>query len=310
MSSHDEQVQQRQSNLAELGEARRRDLSAHLRAAAHHFGAGRRLRPAHARRARGRARHDDRPAAASWPSARSARPISWCCPTATRRSRPTSGRTRCPSSISRSTSCSISATGSASRDGCSAPRPTSSRSGPRGCTFSSKCLVPLPEKWHGLTDVEIRYRQRYLDLIVNPDSRRVFETRSRIVAAIREFMTARGYLEVETPMMQPIAGGAHRAAVRHASQHARHGAVPPDRAGALPEAARRRRAREGVRDQPQLPERGDLDAAQPRVHDDGVLRGVRRLPGADADDRGDDLDGRRRRCSAPTRSPSATIRSR
>jgi len=74
--------------------------------------------------------------------------------------------------------------------------------------FLSKCLVPLPEKWHGLTDVEIRYRQRYLDLIVNPDSRRVFETRSRIVSGIRDFMTARGYLEVETPMMQPIAGGA------------------------------------------------------------------------------------------------------
>jgi lysyl-tRNA synthetase class 2 len=74
--------------------------------------------------------------------------------------------------------------------------------------FLSKCLLPLPEKWHGLTDVEIRYRQRYLDLIVNPDARRVFETRSRIIAAIRDFMTARGYLEVETPMMQPIAGGA------------------------------------------------------------------------------------------------------
>jgi lysyl-tRNA synthetase class 2 len=74
--------------------------------------------------------------------------------------------------------------------------------------FLSKCLLPLPEKWHGLTDVEIRYRQRYLDLIVNPDSRRVFETRSRVIAAIRDFMTARGYLEVETPMMQPIAGGA------------------------------------------------------------------------------------------------------
>jgi lysyl-tRNA synthetase class 2 len=74
--------------------------------------------------------------------------------------------------------------------------------------FLSKCLVPLPEKWHGLTDVEIRYRQRYLDLIVNPDARRVFETRGKIVAAIREFMAGRGYLEVETPMMQPIAGGA------------------------------------------------------------------------------------------------------
>ena len=74
--------------------------------------------------------------------------------------------------------------------------------------FLAKCLLPLPEKWHGLTDVEIRYRQRYLDLIVNPDCRRVFETRSRVIAALREFMTARGYLEVETPMMQPIAGGA------------------------------------------------------------------------------------------------------
>jgi lysyl-tRNA synthetase class 2 len=74
--------------------------------------------------------------------------------------------------------------------------------------FLAKCLVPLPEKWHGLTDIEIRYRQRYLDLAVNPDSRRVFEIRSRIVAALRAFMTGRGYLEVETPMMQPIAGGA------------------------------------------------------------------------------------------------------
>ena len=74
--------------------------------------------------------------------------------------------------------------------------------------FLAKCLLPLPEKWHGLTDIEIRYRQRYLDLIVNPDARRVFETRSRVMASIRAFMTARGYLEVETPMMQPIAGGA------------------------------------------------------------------------------------------------------
>jgi lysyl-tRNA synthetase, class II len=74
--------------------------------------------------------------------------------------------------------------------------------------FLAKCLLPLPEKWHGLTDVELRYRQRYLDLIVNPDSRIVFEARSRIIAAIRDFMTARGYLEVETPMMQPLAGGA------------------------------------------------------------------------------------------------------
>jgi lysyl-tRNA synthetase class 2 len=75
-------------------------------------------------------------------------------------------------------------------------------------TFLAKCFLPLPEKWHGLQDIETRYRQRYLDLIVNPDSRRVFEVRSRAVSSIRRFFEARGYLEVETPMMQPIAGGA------------------------------------------------------------------------------------------------------
>ncbi len=75
-------------------------------------------------------------------------------------------------------------------------------------TFLAKCFLPLPEKWHGLQDVETRYRQRYLDLIVNPDVRRVFELRSRTVSAIRDVLTASGFLEVETPMMQPIAGGA------------------------------------------------------------------------------------------------------
>ena len=74
--------------------------------------------------------------------------------------------------------------------------------------FLAKCFVPLPEKWHGLTDVETRYRQRYVDLIVNPASRRVFEVRARVLTAIRTFLVDRGYLEVETPMMQPVAGGA------------------------------------------------------------------------------------------------------
>ncbi len=78
----------------------------------------------------------------------------------------------------------------------------------RRLEFLAKCFIPLPEKWHGLHDIETRYRQRYLDLIVNPDSRRVFEVRSRVLASIRTFLNARGYLEVETPMMQPIAGGA------------------------------------------------------------------------------------------------------
>jgi len=72
----------------------------------------------------------------------------------------------------------------------------------------SKALLPLPEKWHGLTDVELRYRQRYLDLIANEDSRRVFMTRAKIVQELRRFFDERGYTEVETPMMHPIAGGA------------------------------------------------------------------------------------------------------
>jgi lysyl-tRNA synthetase class 2 len=72
----------------------------------------------------------------------------------------------------------------------------------------AKCFVPLPEKWHGLKDVETRYRQRYVDLIVNPAARRVFEVRARVLTAIRGFLLDRGYLEVETPMMQPVAGGA------------------------------------------------------------------------------------------------------
>ncbi len=74
--------------------------------------------------------------------------------------------------------------------------------------FLSKALLPLPEKWHGLSDVEIRYRQRYLDLMVNTEVRRVFERRSRLIRALRDFLDAEGYLEVETPMMQPLAGGA------------------------------------------------------------------------------------------------------
>ena len=71
-----------------------------------------------------------------------------------------------------------------------------------------KSLLPLPEKFHGLTDVETRYRQRYVDLIVNPESREIFIKRSRIVNLIRQFMADRDFLEVETPMMQPIPGGA------------------------------------------------------------------------------------------------------
>jgi lysyl-tRNA synthetase, class II len=74
--------------------------------------------------------------------------------------------------------------------------------------FLSKALLPLPEKWHGLADVELRYRQRYLDLVATEKSREVFETRAQIIRELRQFFDSRGYIEVETPMMHPIAGGA------------------------------------------------------------------------------------------------------
>src|SRR4030043_1905527 len=75
-------------------------------------------------------------------------------------------------------------------------------------TLLSKSLRPLPEKWHGLSDIDIRYRQRYIDLIANTEVKDVFIMRSRIVTAMRSFLDQRGFTEVETPIMQPSAGGA------------------------------------------------------------------------------------------------------
>ncbi|HZQ25669.1 MAG TPA: lysine--tRNA ligase [Terriglobales bacterium] len=75
-------------------------------------------------------------------------------------------------------------------------------------TFLSKDLLPLPEKWHGLTDVELRYRRRYVDLVMNPEVRQVFLKRSQLVQSLRRFFDSHGFIEVETPMMHPIAGGA------------------------------------------------------------------------------------------------------
>jgi lysyl-tRNA synthetase class 2 len=77
-----------------------------------------------------------------------------------------------------------------------------------GLELLAKDLLPLPEKWHGLQDLEARHRQRYLDLVMNPEAREVFLRRARLVACLRELFQQRGYIEVETPMMQPLAGGA------------------------------------------------------------------------------------------------------
>ena len=74
--------------------------------------------------------------------------------------------------------------------------------------FLAKCRHPLPEKWHGLQDVELRYRKRYLDLIVNPETRDIFRLRSALISDIRKYFDERGYIEVETPMMQAVPGGA------------------------------------------------------------------------------------------------------
>ena len=78
----------------------------------------------------------------------------------------------------------------------------------RGFEFLAKSLRPLPEKWHGLKDVETRYRRRYVDLVMNPQVREAFAVKSRLIREMRAFLDARGFLEVETPMMQPIPGGA------------------------------------------------------------------------------------------------------
>jgi hypothetical protein len=147
--------------------------------------------------------------------------------------------------------------------------------------FLSKTLLSMPEKWHGLEDVETRYRQRYLDLIANPEVRKVFVTRARIVSSLRRQLEARGFIEVETPMMQPLYGGATGAALRHPPQHARYRPLPAHRARALPEAAGGGRPGARLRDQPQLPQRGPLHAPQPRVHHAGVLPGLHRLPRPD-----------------------------
>ena len=79
---------------------------------------------------------------------------------------------------------------------------------PTSLTLLTKALRPLPEKFHGLTDKELRYRQRYVDLIVNPESRRVLTARSKVVSAVRRSLEEQGYMEVETPLLHPIQGGA------------------------------------------------------------------------------------------------------
>ncbi len=109
---------------------------------------------------------------------------------------------------SRSTSCSIWATTSASRGYLFRTRTGELTIHVERLTFLAKAMLALPEKFHGLADVELRYRQRYVDLFSESRSREVFVKRAKTLKALRKFFDERGYLEVETPMMQQIAGGA------------------------------------------------------------------------------------------------------
>ena len=121
-------------------------------------------------------------------------------------------------------------------------------------TFLTKSLLPPPEKWHGLTDIEQRYRQRYVDLFSNPESLSVFIARSKLIASFRRTMAEKGFLEVETPTMQAIAGGARGASVHHASQCTRSGPVSSHRTRASFEATAGGGHGTGLRDRPGLSE--------------------------------------------------------
>ena len=157
----------------------------------------------------------------------------------------------------------------------------------------SKSLRALPDVRHGLTDPETRYRQRYLDLILDEPSRRVFAIRSAVIATTRRVLLERGFTEVETPVLLEPGRRRRGEAVHHPPQRARHRHDPADRARAAAEAADRRRHEPRLRDRPRLPQRGPRHPPQPRVHAARGLPGVRRLPRHDGPDRGD-----RRGCRA------------
>ena len=105
----------------------------------------------------------------------------------------------------------------------------------------SKALRPLPDKWHGLTATDTRYRQREVDLLANPESRSVFDTRFKAIAALRRQLVSEDFVEVDTPILQPQAGGALARPFMTHSNALGHRPQPADRPRALPEAAGGRR---------------------------------------------------------------------
>ncbi len=118
-------------------------------------------------------------------------------------------------------------------------------------TLLSKALRNPPEKWHGISDPETRYRQRYLDLLSSPETRAVFVTRSRLISAIRWFLDERGFLEVETPVLQQVPGGGAARPFATELERPGHHRLSAGRARALSEAADRGRLRARLRDRSQ-----------------------------------------------------------
>ena len=153
-------------------------------------------------------------------------------------------------------------------------------------TLLSKNLNPLPEKWHGLKDTDMRYRQRYVDLIVNPGVRDTFEKRSAIVREIRNFMDSRGFMEVETPCLNTIPGGA---AARPFITH--HNALDIDMYLRIATELHLKRLIVGglervYESRPYLPQRGHGHPSQPGIHHHRAVSGLHRLSGHDGHHRG------------------------
>ena len=154
-------------------------------------------------------------------------------------------------------------------------------------TLLSKSLLPLPEKFHGLRDTELRFRQRYVDLIMNPEVRRTFEVRSKFIKFMRKYLDDMGYMEVETPVLNTISGGATaRPFITH------HNTLNLDMYMRIATELPLKRLIVGgprVRNWPHLPQRGYGPQAQPRVHHHRAVSGLCRFPRHDGYCRGHHL---------------------